>query len=150
VQVTQQRAGRRATSFVAGLSLSLAVLVVGPVTVAAAQDDPPADPATAPEGDDPGAGVLVEGDGSGQQRPESTEVEPPEEADDGDGPSDETLITVIIAGLVTVALLVAVLTWRYWVATRPPYVIVDDEPETEPTGATTDPEPDEELSTADA
>jgi hypothetical protein len=150
VQVIQQRAGRRVTSFVVGLSLSLALLLAGPATVVSAQEDPPVDPATATDGDGPGGGVLVEGDGSGQELPEATDLEPTDESDDGDGPSDGTLITVIIAGLFTVALLVSVLTWRYWVATRPPLLTVDDESETEPERAATDPEPDEELTTADA
>jgi hypothetical protein len=150
VQVTEQRAGRRVTYFAVGLSLSLALLFAGPVTAVSAQEDPPADPATATDGDGPGGGVLVEGDGSGQQRPEATDVASTEEPADGDGPSDETLITVIIAGLVTVALLVSALTWRYWVATRPPYVTAEDEPDTEQERVATDPESDGELTTADA
>jgi len=36
------------------------------------------------------------------------------------------LISVIIGGLVVVALVVGVLTWRYWLVTRPPLLLDQD------------------------
>jgi hypothetical protein len=49
----------------------------------------------------------------------------------GDGGlSDGTLIALVIIGLVLIAAAVSVLTWRYWVATRPP--VREPEPESEP------------------
>ncbi|MGH9274761.1 MAG: hypothetical protein ACRDZU_08955, partial [Acidimicrobiales bacterium] len=47
------------------------------------------------------------------------------------GPSDGTLIGLEILGLVLIAVVVSVLTWRYWVATRPPL----REPDTDPSPA---------------
>lgn len=63
--------------------------------------------------------VLVPGDGTeGAQSTTTTTATTATVSDDG--PSDATLITLVIAGLLLIALVVAVLTWRYWVATRPP------------------------------
>lgn len=41
------------------------------------------------------------------------------------GPSDGTLIALVIVGLVLIAGVVGTLTWRYWVATRPPLIDTD-------------------------
>ncbi|MGH9085163.1 MAG: hypothetical protein ACRDYW_06885 [Acidimicrobiales bacterium] len=62
--------------------------------------------------------LLVPGDGTeGAQSTTTTEAI----AATGDsGPSDGTLIALVIVGLVLIAGVVSVLTWRYWVATRPP------------------------------
>ena len=61
--------------------------------------------------------VLVPGDGT--EGAESTTTTQPELASADSGLSDEQLIFVIVAGLAMVALVVGVLTWRYWSATRP-------------------------------
>jgi hypothetical protein len=34
--------------------------------------------------------------------------------------SDAALVALVVGGLVLLAVVVGVLTWRYWVATRPP------------------------------
>ncbi|MGV3760469.1 MAG: hypothetical protein ACO1PW_13160, partial [Actinomycetota bacterium] len=44
------------------------------------------------------------------------------------GPSDGTLIGIVVAGLVLIALVVSVLTWRYWLATRPLPIEADGHP----------------------
>jgi len=41
------------------------------------------------------------------------------------GPSDGTLIALVVVGLVLIAGVVGVLTWRYWVATQPPLIDSD-------------------------
>lgn len=69
--------------------------------------------------------VLVPGDGTEGAQSTTTTVVTATKVSDG-GPSDATLISLVIAGLLLIALVVAVLTWRYWVATRPPLL---DEPE---------------------
>lgn len=69
--------------------------------------------------------VLVPGDGTEGAQSTTTTVATATKVSDG-GPSDATLISLVIAGLLLIALVVAVLTWRYWVATRPPLL---DEPE---------------------
>ncbi|MGE3621466.1 MAG: hypothetical protein AB7L84_13480 [Acidimicrobiia bacterium] len=97
------------------------VLVVGLV------GGTPSGPVQAQDGDGtttvapPSTGLLVPGDGTGGTTTSTTIVTEPVEPDpaDDDGVSDETLVRLVIAGLVVVALLVGVLTWRYWVATRP-------------------------------
>ena len=63
--------------------------------------------------------VLVPGDGTQGAESTTTTLEQVAKVSDG-GLSDGTLITLVIAGLVLIALVVSVLTWRYWVATRPP------------------------------
>lgn len=61
--------------------------------------------------------VLIPGDGTAGS--ESTTTEPAEVASGGSGLSDGSLIAIVVAGLGVVALVAAVLTWRYWTATRP-------------------------------
>jgi cobalamin biosynthesis Mg chelatase CobN len=62
--------------------------------------------------------LLVPGDGSeGAESTTTTELIATSISDDG--PSDGTLISLVIAGLVVLALAVGLLTWRYWAATRP-------------------------------
>jgi hypothetical protein len=116
------------------LACSSIVLVLGSFTPAAAQDDVDPDPtvpsATETETASETPAMLIRGDG--REGSESTTTTIPMEpiAADSEGPSDESLIRLIIAGLVLVALLVAVLTWRYWVATRPELLpVADAEPE---------------------
>lgn len=63
--------------------------------------------------------VLISGDGTeGAELTTTTEVMATRIS--SDGPSDGALIALVIVGLVLIAGVVAVLTWRYWVATRPP------------------------------
>ncbi|HEX4868646.1 MAG TPA: hypothetical protein VFV32_13630 [Acidimicrobiales bacterium] len=63
--------------------------------------------------------LLVPGDGTeGAESTTTTTVEPASATSDG-GLSDGTLIGIVVVGLVLIAIAVAVLTWRYWVATRP-------------------------------
>lgn len=67
-----------------------------------------------------GSNLLVPGDGSeGAESTTTTSIEPVAASGDG-GISDGTLIVLVIIGLVLIAGAVSVLTWRYWVATRPP------------------------------
>lgn len=62
--------------------------------------------------------LLVPGDGTeGAESTTTTQVELVSSGDDG--PSDGTLIAIVVTGLVLIALVVGILTWRYWVATRP-------------------------------
>lgn len=61
--------------------------------------------------------VLIPGDGT--EGAESTTTTSPRLASADGGLSDEQLIFVIVAGLTLVAVVVGVLTWRYWDATRP-------------------------------
>lgn len=63
--------------------------------------------------------LLVPGDGTEGAESTTTTVESGTLAADDDGLSDAALITMVIVGLLVVAALVGVLTWRYWVATRP-------------------------------
>lgn len=63
--------------------------------------------------------LLIAGDGTEGAESTTTTVTPVATVSD-DGVSDGTLIALVIAGLVAVAALVGVLTWRYWKATRPP------------------------------
>jgi cobalamin biosynthesis Mg chelatase CobN len=63
--------------------------------------------------------LLVPGDGTEGAESTTTTVVTATRVSDG-GPSDATLITLVIVGLVLIAGVVALLTWRYWVATRPP------------------------------
>jgi hypothetical protein len=65
--------------------------------------------------------VLVPGDGTeGAESTTTTTVVPTTVSNDGT--SDGALLALIIGGLVALAVLVGILTWRYWVATRPPLV----------------------------
>jgi hypothetical protein len=72
------------------------------------------------------ADLLVDGDGTAE--PGAPPTTAPEATPGPSGPSDASLITAIIAGLLTIAVLVALLTWRYWVATRPGLRPVEPEP----------------------
>jgi cobalamin biosynthesis Mg chelatase CobN len=63
--------------------------------------------------------ILVPGDGTKGAESTTTTVAAPAKVKAG-GLSDGTLIALVIAGLVLLAAVVGVLTWRYWVATRPP------------------------------
>lgn len=65
--------------------------------------------------------LLVPGDGTKGAESTTTTVATAAKVKDG-GLSDGTLIALVIAGLVVIAGVVAVLTWRYWAATRPPLV----------------------------
>jgi hypothetical protein len=71
--------------------------------------------------------VLVPGDGTEGAESTTTTVTIPTTVEDS-GPSDGTLISLVIIGLVLIAGVVSVLTWRYWVATRPPLRDADSEP----------------------
>lgn len=63
--------------------------------------------------------VLVPGDGTeGAESTTTTTVVPTTVS--ADGTSDGALLALIVGGLVALAVLVGILTWRYWVATRPP------------------------------
>jgi hypothetical protein len=75
--------------------------------------------------------VLVPGDGT--EGSESTTTTARAIASGSDGISDDTLILLMVSGLAMVALLVGVLTWRYWSATRP-VVGRDPGPPREPSG----------------
>jgi cobalamin biosynthesis Mg chelatase CobN len=60
--------------------------------------------------------LLVPGDGSeGAESTTTTTVA----VDDGDDSSEATVVWLIVAGLVAVAAAIGVLTWRYWLATKP-------------------------------
>ncbi|HEX2563929.1 MAG TPA: hypothetical protein VHK25_08440, partial [Acidimicrobiales bacterium] len=64
------------------------------------------------------ANLLVPGDGTDGAQATTTTTAP--QPDEGSSADDENrLIWMIIAGLAAVAVLVAVLTWRYWLLTRP-------------------------------
>jgi hypothetical protein len=71
--------------------------------------------------------VLVPGDGTEGAESTTTTVATVAAVSD-DGPSDATLIALVIAGLLLIALVVAVLTWRYWAATRPPLLEHPEQP----------------------
>ncbi|HEX8804945.1 MAG TPA: hypothetical protein VF743_12155, partial [Acidimicrobiales bacterium] len=73
------------------------------------------------------ANVLVEGDGTPGAESTTTTAAV---ASGGSGADDESrLIWMVIAGLGGLAVLVAVLTWRYWLLTRPGLDVDDDEAE---------------------
>jgi hypothetical protein len=72
------------------------------------------------------ANLLVPGDGTeGAQATTTTTAPTPDEGSSAD--DENRLIWMIIAGLAGVAVLVAVLTWRYWLLTRPGLVLEGDE-----------------------
>jgi hypothetical protein len=79
----------------------------------------------------PASNVLVPGDGTEGAQSTTTTLGTATRVDDG-GPSDGTLIALVIAGLVLVAVAVAILTWRYWAATRPEVVEVAGKPKPAP------------------
>jgi hypothetical protein len=64
--------------------------------------------------------ILVPGDGTEGAESTTTTTETPTTISDDDGTSDGVLLAVVIGGLVVLAIVVGVLTWRYWAATRPP------------------------------
>src|SRR3546814_997755 len=64
--------------------------------------------------------LLVAGDGTEGAESTTTSTTVVATSVDDSGTSDGTLIALVIAGLVALALAVAFLTWRYWAATRPP------------------------------
>jgi cobalamin biosynthesis Mg chelatase CobN len=63
--------------------------------------------------------VLVPGDGTKGAESTTTTTQTPTTISN-DGTSDATLLTLIVGGLVLLAVAVSILTWRYWAATRPP------------------------------
>jgi cobalamin biosynthesis Mg chelatase CobN len=63
--------------------------------------------------------VLVPGDGTEGAESTTTTTQTPTTISN-DGTSDATLLTLIVGGLVLLAVAVSILTWRYWAATRPP------------------------------
>jgi hypothetical protein len=66
--------------------------------------------------------LLVPGDGTEGAQATTTTTAP--QPDEGSSADDENrLIWMIIAGLAAVAVIVAVLTWRYWLLTRPGLVL---------------------------
>ncbi|HKX71516.1 MAG TPA: hypothetical protein VJM75_09825, partial [Acidimicrobiales bacterium] len=70
------------------------------------------------------ANLLIPGDGTEGVQQATTTTAP---AGEGGGADDENrLIWMIIAGLGGVALLVGLLTWRYWLLTRPGLDLGDD------------------------
>lgn len=72
--------------------------------------------------------LLVSGDGSeGAQSTTTTSTTLVEVAAEGDTLDEETRIWLVVAGLVVVAVLIGVWTWRYWVRTKP--AVVADEPD---------------------
>lgn len=75
-----------------------------------------------------GADLLVPGDGT-----EGAESTTPTVRGTriSSGPSDGTLISLVIVGLLIVALAIGILTWRYWAATRPPLLESDARPPAE-------------------
>lgn len=79
--------------------------------------------------------LLIAGDGTAGAESTTTTATPVASVRDS-GLSDGTLIALMIAGLVAVAALVGVLTWRYWAATRPPRA---PRPAAEPRGSSTSP-----------
>lgn len=67
----------------------------------------------------PGRDLLVAGDGTdGAESTTTTSTIPASEAGDG-GVSESTTLWLIVAGLVAIALLIGLWTYRYWVTTRP-------------------------------
>jgi cobalamin biosynthesis Mg chelatase CobN len=65
------------------------------------------------------ANLLVPGDGTQGAESTTTTLRTETRVQSGSGPSDGTLIALIIGGLVVVAALVGALTFRYWRATVP-------------------------------
>lgn len=63
--------------------------------------------------------VLVPGDGTEGAESTTTTTEVPTTISN-DGTSDSALLALVVGGLVLLAVAVGILTWRYWVATRPP------------------------------
>lgn len=75
--------------------------------------------------------LLVSGDGTeGAEDTTTTSTTVVEVAADGGSMDEETQIWLIVAGLVVVAALIGVWTWRYWVRTRPEPVEAEPDPTT--------------------
>lgn len=70
-----------------------------------------------------GANLLIPGDGTAGAEMTTPTVRGRRISDSG--PSDGTLIALVMAGLVIIAGAISVLTWRYWAATRPPLLDAD-------------------------
>jgi hypothetical protein len=64
--------------------------------------------------------VLVPGDGTEGAESTTTTLAVPTTVSNDDT-SDAALLALVVGGLVLLAIAVGILTWRYWVATRPPY-----------------------------
>jgi hypothetical protein len=64
--------------------------------------------------------VLVPGDGTAGAESTTTTTQTPTTVSSGSGTSDAALLALIVGGLVLLAVAVGILTWRYWLATRPP------------------------------
>lgn len=67
--------------------------------------------------------------GNGTPGSESAQAPADEPTKDGGSSDEDRVIWMIIAGLGAVALLVALLTWRYWLLTRPGIDLSDDDPD---------------------
>lgn len=65
--------------------------------------------------------VLVPGDGTEGAESTTTTTQTPTTISN-DGTSDGALLALIVGALLLLAVAVSILTWRYWVATRPPLV----------------------------
>ncbi len=72
--------------------------------------------------------LLVPGDGTEGAESTTTTESVVTISNEDSGPSDGTLIGIVVAGLVLIALVVSVLTWRYWLATRPLPIEADGHP----------------------
>jgi hypothetical protein len=82
-----------------------------------------------------GSNLLVAGDGTQGAESTSTTLRTETRVQGGSGPSDGTLIALIIGGLVVVAALVGALTFRYWRATAPVATGQEGEPRASETRA---------------
>jgi hypothetical protein len=88
------------------------------------------------EAPDPTVGPLVTTinllrQGNGQPGSEEVAQAPPQDetVEAGSASDEDRVIWMIIVGLAAVALLVALLTWRYWLLTRPGLDLSDDDPD---------------------
>jgi len=113
------RAGRRWTASFA--SLVLALSMVSPAAASPSGDEPVGTTTSTSLPVATSNDVLVPGDGTEGAESTTTTV-PTTTTVSEDSGDDGTLVALVVAGLVLVALAVAVLTWRYWAATRPPPV----------------------------
>jgi hypothetical protein len=112
------RARRRWAASFGSLVLALSVAV--PATASPSGDEPVGTTTTTSLPVATNDDVLVPGDGT--EGAESTTTTAPTTTVTEDSGDDGTLVALVVAGLVLVALAVAILTWRYWAATRPPPV----------------------------
>jgi cobalamin biosynthesis Mg chelatase CobN len=72
--------------------------------------------------------LLVPGDGTEGAESTTTTETIAAVSDEDSGLSDGTLIGIVVAGLVLIAIVVGILTWRYWAATRPTPIEADGHP----------------------